>query len=151
MTEYQGSATHDATAGTGRAEPDARTGDSSLGDLLGDLSRNVSTLMRQEVELAKAELKESATSAGKGAGMYASAGLSGHFVLLFLSLGAMFGLALWTGYGWAAVIVAGIWAVVGAVLAVLAKKQMQTVKGLPQTTDTIKEIPPTFKPSEETS
>ncbi|GAA4375486.1 hypothetical protein GCM10023166_26800 [Paeniglutamicibacter cryotolerans] len=121
-----------------------------MGELFGDLTRNVSTLMRQELELAKAELKETASSAGKGAGMYAGAGLAAHFVLLFLSLGSMFGLALWVGYGWAAVIVAVIWAVIGAVLALVARREMHSVKGLPQTADTLKKIPPTFKPNEET-
>lgn len=150
MTEYQGSDPHGATTGSAQEEANARAADNSLGELLGDLSRNVSTLMRQEVELAKAELKESVTSAGKGAGMYAGAGLAAHFVVLFLSLAAMFGLALWIGYGWAAVIVAGVWALVGVVLAMLAKKQLRTVKGLPQTADTLKEIPPTFNPNEET-
>ncbi|MDE8588109.1 phage holin family protein, partial [Arthrobacter sp. NQ4] len=47
----------------------------SLGDLLGDVTRDLSTLMRQEVELAKAELKQSTSRAGKGAGMLAGAGI----------------------------------------------------------------------------
>ncbi|TLM80184.1 phage holin family protein, partial [Pseudarthrobacter sp. NamE2] len=58
----------------------------SLGDLLGEVTRDLSTLMRQELELAKAEAKQSATRAGKGGGMLAGAGVAGHFVLLFLSL-----------------------------------------------------------------
>ncbi|MGN6441799.1 MAG: phage holin family protein, partial [Arthrobacter sp.] len=56
----------------------------SLGELFGDVTRDLSTLMRQEVELAKAELKQSTSRAGKGAGMLAGAGVGGHFVLLFL-------------------------------------------------------------------
>lgn len=128
MTEYQG--TRDPDPGPSTAE--ARAANSSLGELFGDLTRNVSTLMRQELELAKAELKETASSAGKGAGMYAGAGLAAHFVLLFLSLGSMFGLALWVGYGWAAVIVAVIWAVIGAVLALVARREMHSVKAYPK-------------------
>lgn len=106
--------------------------------------------MRQKLELAKADLKERASSAGKGAGMYASAGLAAHFVLLFLSLGSLFGVTLWVGYGWAAVVVAVIWAVIGGVLALVARREVYSVKGLPQTADTMKKIPPTFMPSEET-
>ncbi|TWD48666.1 putative superfamily III holin-X, partial [Arthrobacter sp. AG367] len=64
----------------------------SLGELLGDVTRDLSTLMRQEVELAKAELKQSTSRAGKGAGMLAGAGVGGHFVLLFLSLALMWAL-----------------------------------------------------------
>jgi hypothetical protein len=67
----------------------AKADSTSLGDLLGEVSRDISTLMRQEVELAKAEAKQSATKAGKGGGMLAGAGVAGHFVLLFLSV------ALW--------------------------------------------------------
>lgn len=134
----------------GGTEAEERAASSSLGELFGDLSRNVSTLMRQEVELAKAELKESATSAGKGAGMFAGAGIAGHFVLMFLSLALMFGLENWVGYGWAAVIVAVIWAIIAAILALVGKKNIKSVKGLPETAATAKEIPPTLKPGEDT-
>jgi len=121
----------------------------SLGDIMGDVTRDVSTLMRQEVELAKAELKESAGKAGKGAGMYGGAGIAGHFALLFLSVALMFALSNLIGLGWAAVVVAVIWAIVAAVLAAKGKKDLKQVQGLPQTAETIKEIPPTLKPSEE--
>jgi hypothetical protein len=122
----------------------------SLGELFSDLSQNVSTLVRQEAELAKAELRESARAAGKGVGLYGGAGIAGNFVLLFLSLAAMFGLSLWVGYGWSALIVAVVWAIIAAVMAAVAKKQFKSVKGLPKTTETIKDIPPAFNPKEET-
>jgi hypothetical protein len=122
----------------------------SLGDIMGDVTRDVSMLMRQEVELAKAELKESASKAGKGAGMYGGAGIAGHFTLLFLSIALMWALSNLIGLGWAAVVVAVIWAIIAAILAAKGKKDMQQVRGLPQTAETIKEIPPTLKPGEET-
>lgn len=122
----------------------------SLGALFSDLTHNVSVLVRQEVELAKTEMKESATAAGKGVGMYAGAGIAAHFVLLFLSLAAAAGLANWVGYGWAALIVAVIWAVIAGILAMVAKKKMEEVKGLPKTTSTVKKIPGAFKPQEDT-
>ena len=82
----------------------------SVGELLGDISRDISTLMRQEVALAKAEVRESARHAGTGAGLLGGAALGANFVLLFLSL------ALWwalgegagLGLGWSALIVAGL-------------------------------------------
>ena len=93
----------------------AKAETSSLGDLLGDVTRDMSTLMRQEVELAKVELKQSATRAGKGAGMLAGAGVAGHFVLLFLSLALWWALGYYViGFGWSAVVVAIIWAIVAA-------------------------------------
>ncbi|MEA3551889.1 phage holin family protein, partial [Pseudarthrobacter sp. C1] len=71
------------------SEAHLKADNASLGELLGDVTRDLSTLMRQEVELAKAELKQSATKAGKGSGMLAGAGVAGHFVLVFLSLALM--------------------------------------------------------------
>ena len=79
----------------------------SVGDLLSDVTRDLSTLLRQEVELAKAEVTQSAKQAAKGGSMFAGAAVAGHFVLLFLSV------ALWWALGdamdslaWSAVIVA---------------------------------------------
>lgn len=119
----------------------------SLGDLLGDVTRDMSTLMRQEVELAKVELKQSATRAGKGAGMLASAGVAGHFVLLFLSLALWWALGTVMGLGWSAVVVAVIWGVVAAILAAMGRKELNAIKGMPQTAETLQEIPPTLKPT----
>ncbi len=82
--------------------------------------------------------------------MYAGAGIAAHFVLMFLSLAAVFGLATLIGYGWSALIVAGVWAIIAAILAMVAKKKMEQVKGLPKTSSTVKKIPSAFKPQEET-
>ncbi|UUL76516.1 phage holin family protein [Pseudarthrobacter sp. Fe7] len=120
----------------------------SLGELLGDVTRDLSTLMRQEVELAKAELKQTTSRAGKGAGMLAGAGVGGHFVLLFLSLALMFALGAIMALGWAALIVAVIWAIIAAVFASTGRKELKQIKGLPQTSETLAEIPPTLKPGE---
>ena len=125
----------------------AKAETASLGDLLGDVTRDMSTLMRQEVELAKVELKQSATRAGKGAGMLAGAGVAGHFVLLFLSLALWWALGTLMGLGWSAVVVAVIWGVVAAVLAAMGRKELNAIKGMPQTAETLQEIPPTLKPT----
>lgn len=125
----------------------AKAESSSLGELLGDVTRDMSTLMRQEVELAKVELKESATRAGKGIGMLAGAGVAGHFVLVFLSLALWWALGTLWGLGWSGVVVAVIWGIVAVVLASMGRKELKAVKGLPQTTETLQEIPPTLKPN----
>jgi hypothetical protein len=130
------------------SEAHVKADNASLGELLGDVTRDLSTLMRQEVELAKAELKQSATKAGKGGGMLAGAGVAGHFVLVFLSLALMFALGALMPLGWAAVIVAVIWAIIAAVLASIGRKELKQIKGLPQTGETLSEIPPTLKPGE---
>jgi hypothetical protein len=118
----------------------------SVGDLLGDVTRDISTLLRQEVELAKAEVRESAKQAAKGGSLYAGAAVAGHFVLLFLSV------ALWWALGdaldslaWSAV----LWAVIGAVLAARGRAESKRVAGLPQTTDTVKKIPNALQGHEE--
>jgi len=120
------------------AGPDV--GDTSLGDLVGRLTGDLSHLMRTELALAKAEAKEEAGRAGRGAGMLAGAGLGAHLMLAFASLALMFGLGHWMALGWAALIVAVLWAVVAAVLASSGRKAIKNVSpALPQTTDTLKE------------
>ena len=125
----------------------AKAETSSLGDLLGDVTRDMSTLMRQELELAKVELKQSATRAGKGSGMLAGAGVAGNYVLLFLSLALWWALGTVMGLGWSAVVVAVIWGIVAAVLASIGRKELKAIKGMPQTAETLQEIPPTLKPT----
>jgi len=113
-------------------------------------SRNLSDLMRQEVQLAKAEAAQSARQGGRGAGMLAGAAVGGFLALLFLSLALMWALGAVMHLGFAAVIVALIWAAVAAALAMSGKKQLENMKGLPQTQDTIGDIPPTLNPNKET-
>ena len=125
----------------------AKADTTSLGDLLGEVTRDMSTLMRQEVDLAKVELKQSATRAGKGSGMLAGAGVAGHFVLLFLSLALWWALGTVMGLGWSGVVVAVIWGIVAAILAALGRKELNAIKGMPQTAETLQEIPPTLKPN----
>ena len=122
---------------------------SSVGDLFADISRDLTTLVRQEVELAKAEIRESATKAGKGAGMYGGAGVAGHFVLMFLSIALWWGLGNGIGRGWSALVVAAAWAVVAAVLAAMARREIKQIKGMPQTAQTTREIPQALKGNED--
>ncbi|GAP56515.1 hypothetical protein AHiyo6_30800 [Arthrobacter sp. Hiyo6] len=126
----------------------------SLGELLGDVTKDLSTLMRQEVELAKAELKQSASRAGKGSGMLAGAGVAGHFVLLFLSLALWWALGTMMGLGWSAVVVAVIWAIIAAILAPWAARNSRPSKACPGRRRRFRKFrppsSPTPRPSEET-
>jgi hypothetical protein len=122
----------------------------SVGELMGDVTRDLSALLRQEVQLAKAELQQSAKQAAKGGSMYAGAAVAGHFVLLFLSI------ALWWALGdamdswaWSAVIVAVIWAIVAAVLAARGRAESRRVGGIPRTADSVKKIPNALQGHEE--
>jgi hypothetical protein len=121
----------------------------SLGDLLGEVSRDISTLMRQEVTLAKAELKESATKSAKGAGLMGAAGYGALMAVFFLSVALWWWLGTLIGGGWSAVIVAVLWAIIAAILFVVGRGQFAQVEGAPQTVDTLKEIPETLKRNEE--
>jgi uncharacterized membrane protein YqjE len=116
------------------------TDDRSLGQVVSDLSTDLSTLMKQEVQLAKVELKEEVAKAGKGAGMLGGAGFAGWFVLLFLSLALTFLLDDWMPLEAGALITAGVWAVVAAVLALVGRKELrESNPQLPKTQQTLKE------------
>ena len=126
-----------------------RAANSSLGELLGEVSRDLSTLIRQEMELAKAEIKQTVTRAGKGAGLLGGAGYAGLMAVFFLSIALWWALGYLVGNAWSAVIVAIIWAIVALILYLVGRRQLETVKGVPQTVATVKEIPETLKPNGE--
>ncbi|RNE58560.1 phage holin family protein [Cryobacterium tepidiphilum] len=132
-----------------RTPSERQAEESSLGELIGEVSRDFSTLMRQEVALAKAELTQSAKRAGKGAGLFGGAGIAGHMTLLFLSIALWWGLGYLMGNAWSAVIVAVIWAIIAAILAMTGKKEMDEIKGMPKTEETLKKIPDAVKRNEE--
>ena len=79
--------------------------------------------MRQELELAKVEVKAEAKKAGQGAGMFGVAGFAGYMVLLFLSFALWWALANVMDTGLAALIVAVLWGVIGAVAFVMGRKK----------------------------
>ena len=128
--------------------PDSRA---SVGELFSEVAEDLSALLRQEVELAKAELRQSATRAGKGAGLLAGAGVSGHMVLLFASAAAWWGIGDATGHGWSALIVAAIWLVIAAILGLMGRREISAVPCIPQTTQTVKKIPDAVRGNEDTS
>ncbi|GGQ59598.1 phage holin family protein [Couchioplanes azureus] len=123
--------------GHDRAEEVSAT---SVGELIGNISNDLSQLFRQEVELAKAELKQEAGKAGKAAGMLGGAGFAGYLAVVLLSLALVFGLGNVMDLGWAALIVAVIWGAAGAVLYAAGRKRLKSVDPVPRrTVDTIKE------------
>jgi len=122
----------------------------SIGELISDISADLSTLMRQEVALAKAEAKDSAAKAGKGAGMLGGAGYAAHLTMLFLSITLWMALAyLFDDLAWSALVVAVLWGIVAAILAVMGRKQLKKVQGMPQTTETAKRVPDALKGNED--
>lgn len=123
-------------------------GDRSLGELIAEVTEDLSTLMRQEVELAKAEAQQSARRAGKAAGLFTGSAVAGQFALMFLSIALWWALGSATGLGWSALIVGILWGVAAAVLAVAGRSSLKSVRGLPRTTASVKRIPAALKGNE---
>ncbi|MBB5824834.1 phage holin family protein [Micromonospora carbonacea] len=122
---------------------------SSVGELLRQVTTDLSTLLRQEVELAKAEIRQEGRKAGRAAGLFGGAGFGGYMVALFLSLALWAGLSNVLDAGWAALIVAVLWGALAAVLYTLAKQHARRVRGLRQTNDSVQRIPDALKPHPE--
>ena len=119
----------------------ATTDDSSTAELLKRLSDQTVTLVRQELELAKAEVSEKGKQAGMGAGILGGAGIFG-----LLALGALTAcliMALDTGMdGWlAALIVTAVYAAIAGVLALTGKNKVrEAAPAVPEeTVETVKE------------
>jgi len=173
MTDYTGSSGYTGSSSVPATQPEsvgeaAREGyraergpleaqdGRSIGEVLGDVTRNISTLLQQEIALAKAEVKQSGTEAGKGVGMFVGAGIAGILFLVFISLSAAIGLGQFIGEGahpsgvqWGSLIVAIIWAIVAGILALVGKKEFERIRGVPRTTETLKKVPNALKGQEE--
>ncbi len=121
--------------------PDNDLKDRPTGELLKELSNETTTLVKQEIELMKAELAQKAKPAGIGAGMFGAAGLFG--IGAFLALTAFFialldgALPIWA----AALIVAAVYAAIAAVLALTGKQKVKdaTPVAPEQTMESVKE------------
>ncbi|GAB3428973.1 phage holin family protein [Flindersiella endophytica] len=112
----------------------------SIGSVLADITQDLQTLFRQEVDLAKAEFREEGIKAAKAASLVGAAGFAGYMVVVLLSLAAVFGLANVLGLDWSALIVAGLWAVAGLILFVTGRGRMREVSVTPErTTESLKE------------
>lgn len=124
----------------------ADAGSASVGQLLSEVSRDLSTLMRQELELAKAELKTEVAKSAKAAGKLGGAGFAGYMVLLFGSIALWWALANVMDQGWAALIVAALWAVLGGVLFLAGRSELRSVNPKPErTVETVKQVPDALK------
>lgn len=118
----------------------------SVGELLGDVAADLSTLVRQEVALAKAEVRESAVHAKAGGAMLGTAAVAGHLALIFLSLAVWWALGDLIGLGWSALVVGLVWGAVALVTAQKGKKSLARVSPIaPRTVDTTSNIPDALK------
>lgn len=122
--------------------------DQSLGELFGRVTSDMSTLVRQEMQLAKVEIKQEVKTAGKAAGLLGGGAFTGYFALLFISFAVAMLIAnivpdslsqisrLLIGF----LVVGVLYAIAAAVLAAKGKKELDQVDPVPQqTVETLKE------------
>jgi hypothetical protein len=136
--ETHGSAVYPDTGSTGGVGDVSQRG---VGELVREVTQDLTTLFNQELALAKAEVAIEAKKAGKTAGEFGAAGLAGYFAVLFASLTLMFALASWwDSFTWAALLVTVLWAIAGAVLFSRARAQAKQINPKPEKTiQTLKE------------
>jgi uncharacterized membrane protein YqjE len=122
--------------------------DEPVGDLLKQVSAEASTLMRQELKLATAEMTGKAKQAGVGAGMVGGAGYTLHLASFGLMLCLIFALATAMAAWLAALVVTVVFVVIAGVLALTGKKRIQqagppvpeeAIESVKQTIETVKE------------
>lgn len=107
----------------------------TLGQLVADATHDVSSIMRSEILLAKAEIGADVKKAGVGGAMFAVAGVFGFLALILLLIAAAYGLvaaglAPWLSF----LIVAGVLLVAAAILALVGKSTVSKIKGKPERT-----------------
>ena len=127
-----------AVEGTG---PDDDLRDRPIGELLKQLSNETTTLVRQELELAKAEVAEKGQKAGKGAGMFGGAGVVGFLAAMALTAALIMGLDKAMPNWLAALIVGLVYAAIAGILALQGRNKIQeAVPPVPeQAADSVKE------------
>ncbi len=119
-----------------------------LSELISNLTEDTSRLFRQEVALARAEIKQEASVAMVGAAMMAMAGALSAVALILLSLAAAEGLQRLfdIDLAWCYFIVAAIWLIVAGVLFSMGKKKIAEVNPKPErTVESIKDVADTLK------
>jgi len=120
---------------TGAAEVDAGGRERPIGDLLGDLASQVSTLVRREIELARTEIAASLMQVGRGAGLTGLGGVLIHAGLLALLAAGMLGLVQAGVDPWLAALIVGLLVIgVGIVITSIGLKQVQTTDMAPRQT-----------------
>jgi Flp pilus assembly protein TadB len=116
------------------------TNDSSIGELMSQLSAQTSRLIRDELRLAQKEFQESAKHAGIGAGLFSVAGLLAFFGVATLIAAAVAALALVLDVWAAAAIVGVVLLIVAGIAALAGRKQANEVTpAAPRTVETLKD------------
>ncbi|WP_432476261.1 phage holin family protein [Nocardioides sp. GXQ0305] len=130
------------------AREPVRETDPTIGRLVTDASRDISSLLRKEIELAKSELKVSAKAGGVGIGLFAAAAFLVVLAIIMLSVALAYFIN-WNGEGlslhWAFLIVFAFWLLVAALLGYLGVRSVRKVRGPDKAIQQGREIPRALK------
>lgn len=122
--------------------------DPTIGRLVTDASRDISTLISKEIQLAKSELKVSVKAGGIGAGLFAAAGFLGVLAVIMLSVAIAY-LIHWNGSGlslhWAFLIVFGAYVALAGLLVLVGVKKVKQVRAPEKAISQGKQIPSALK------
>lgn len=120
--------------------------DPTLGKLVMDAQRDISSLISKEIQLAKSELSVSIKHGGVGIGLFAGAAFLGVLAVIMLSISIAYFIH-WAGLGlhWAFLIVFGLYVLLAGVLALVGVKQVKQVKAPQRAIEQGKQIPQALK------
>jgi hypothetical protein len=123
-------------------------GDPTIGKLVMDAQRDISTLISKEIQLAKSEIKVSVKHGGVGIGLFAGAAFLGLLAVIMLSVSIAYFIH-WNGAGldlhWAFLIVFGLYLLLAGLLAFIGIKQVKKVKAPERAIEQGKQIPAALK------
>ncbi|WP_374454405.1 phage holin family protein [Nocardioides sp.] len=120
--------------------------DPTLGKLVMDAQRDISSLISKEIQLAKSELTVSIKHGGVGIGLFAGAAFLGLLAIIMLSVSIAYFIH-WAGLGlhWAFLIVFALYVLIAALLAFIGIKQVKQVKAPERAIEQGKQIPQALK------
>lgn len=123
----------------------------SIGDLVSQAIKDVTTLVKCEIDLAKVELRGDAVRVGLAAALGGTIMFFGFLILVMLSFAYAYGLITVGIWNWAAfLIVAGTWAVLAAICALVIRARLKGMSGLRRTRESVQEDLAMLKRDEET-
>ena len=121
-------------------DPEAIAEEHSIGELVSELTSDLSLLFRKEIELAKAEVRQEVSTAIQGGALFGAAGAIGFVALIVLACAGAWGIATVLSTPLAFLAMGGFLAVVAGSCAVGGKKRISAVSPVPdQTVESIKE------------
>lgn len=130
----------------------AEADEPTVGRLVADVSRDISTLVQTEIALAKSELRVSVKAGGIGAGMLAGAAFFGVLIIIFLSIAVAYFITMAGLHpAWAFLIITGFYALVAIVLVLIGISKLKKVRAPQKTISTAKEIPSALKGKQATA